>query len=288
MTALAHPRQMLLIHGAWQGGWSFGAWLPELNRLGWEAHTVDLPGNGCDPADRTAPEDVSLALYVEHALAALQRIGPAVVVGHSGGGIVASQLAEAAPDEVRALVFLAGIMLPSGMRFVDVLARCAAAQPEVAGFDIRGIGPHLLRSADGLTTTVPPDAARHVFLHDVHAADPALATAAIQQLNPQPERGRGIAPQLSVARHGRVPRIYVEALQDRSLLLPVQRRMQLLSPGARRLSLDCGHVPQLAQPRRLAELLCVALDAAPARPAPPPSSRSVTSPWGNPPCRVRS
>ena len=254
---------MLLIHGAWQGAWAWEAWLPELQRLGWSASAIDLPGNGNDPADRTPPGDVSLALYVEHAGRALAALGgPAVVVGHSGGGIVASQLGEAFPERVAALVFVAGMMLPSGMSFRRLMAEAQAEDPAT---DYAGIGPHLQWSADRQTSVVPAEAARAIFLHD---CDPAAAAAAAARLRPQPERGRAMAPTLSAARHGQLPRLYVEARQDRSISLALQQRMQRLSPGARRLSLDCGHVPQLALPRALAEGVCAELDALPCGPLP--------------------
>lgn len=257
-VAAASKRQMLLVHGAWQGRWSWEAWLPELQRRGWQGHAIDLPGNGCDASDSTQPAEVSLDLYVQHVLKQLAAFdAPVVLVGHSGGGIVASQVAEAAPERVACLVYLAGMMLPSGMAFRALVADCQVAQPAI---DFRGVSPHLSWSPDGLASEVPADVARAFFLHD---ADDALAAWAGARLRPQPERGRAIAPRLSATRYGRVPRLYVEALSDRSLLLPLQRRMQALSPGARRLAIDCGHVPQLVQPRRLAALLCAELDALP-------------------------
>src|SRR4051812_3070480 len=109
------PRRMLLIHGAWHGAWVFDTWRPQLARRGWKSHAIDLPGNGCDPRDVTTPGAASLQLSVSHALAALLRMDqtPVVVVGHGIGGIVASQLAETAPHLVSALVYVAGMMLPS-------------------------------------------------------------------------------------------------------------------------------------------------------------------------------
>lgn len=252
---------MLLIHGAWQGAWAWDAWLPHLHTQGWQARAIDLPGNGCDPADRTTAADVTLELYVAHAARALAEFdAPLVVVGHSGGGIVAAQLAEACPERVAALVFVAGMMLPSGLSFRQLLAEAQAEEPAA---DFAGIGPHLQWSADGLSSSVPAEAARQIFLHD---CEPAAAAAAAARLRPQPERGRAVAPRLSAARYGRVPRIYVEARQDRSIALALQQRMQRRSPGALRLSLDCGHVPQLAAPRTLADAVCAALEALPYHP----------------------
>lgn len=255
--ALRRParRTMLLIHGAWQGAWAWQAWLPELRRLGWRGLAVDLPGNGCNPSDRSTPADVSLALYVTRLRQIVEREpGPVVVVGHSGGGVVASQLAEAVPGRVSALVYLAGMMLPSGMRWREVVEGARAQHP---GVDFAGIVPHLRWSADGQSSEVPPEAARRIFLHDCDATAAADAAA---RLTPQPERGRDVAPTLSHDRYGRVPRLYVEATADRSLHPLLQQRLLTLSPGAVHRRIDSGHVPQLTRPRALAELVCRELD----------------------------
>ena len=56
-------------------------------------------------------------------------------------------------------------------------------------------------------------------------------------------------------RYGRIPRLYIETLDDRSVILPVQRAMQVLAPGASVVSLPTGHAPQLSAPARLAEAI---------------------------------
>jgi pimeloyl-ACP methyl ester carboxylesterase len=255
-AARRSARHLVLIHGAWQGAWAFDAWAPLLHERGFVVHAVDLPGNGWGPQ---ADAPASLAAYTEHVLALLATLpGPAVLVGHSGGGLTASQVAQAAPERVAGLVYLAGMMLPSGLAFAELLRRCEAEAPAA---DLAGIGPHLQWSADGCTSQVPEAAALEVFLHD---CEPAAARRAASLLRPQPETGRATVNRLDPAHFGRVPRIYVECRQDRSLRLPVQRAMQALSPGATRLSLDTGHVPQLAQPMQLSELLCPLIERLPA------------------------
>lgn len=243
-------RHLVLIHGAWQGGWTFDAWRPHLQARGWQVHALDLPGNGWGPKASTP---ASLDSYVEHVVQAIEAIGePVVLLGHSGGGVTASAVAERIPERIACLVYLAGMMLPSGTGFAELMQRCRLEQPEL---DLSGIGPYLYW--DGELSSVPPDAALRIFLHD---CEPGAADRAANLLRPQAESGRALIAQLSPERWGRVPRIYVEALADRSVALPLQRRMQALSPGAQRLSLDCGHVPQLAQPALLTQLLCDALE----------------------------
>ena len=238
----------LLIHGAWQGAWAWDAFLPHFSARGWACRAVDLPENG-RPGAGAGP--ACLEAYVAHCAEVLGEAG--VVIAHSGGGVVASQLAEAFPERVSCVVYLAGMMLPSGVGFADVLNDLAAE-----GRVSPGIGPYLRWSDDGRFSRVPPEAAFDIFLHD---CPPEAARRAADSLGPQRESGRAMRATLTPDRFGRVPRLYVEALNDRSVVLEVQRRMQALSPGARRLSIETGHVPQLAQPERLAALLDDALAA---------------------------
>jgi pimeloyl-ACP methyl ester carboxylesterase len=251
-------RTMVLVHGAWQGSWSWDAWLPILSERGWRAVALDLPGNGWQPDDPTRPADVSLDLYADHVCAVVKELGtPVVLVGHSGGGLTASQVADRIPDAISAVVYLAGMMLPHRRTFAELVAQFHAQHPHA---DMRGITPHLRWSSDGMASSVPPAAAESIFLHD---CDAATALAAARKLRPQAEGGRNVAVHLQTGVYGPLPRIYVEALQDKSIALPLQRLMQSLSPGALRLSMDCGHVPQLVQAKQLADLLLPVLEQLP-------------------------
>ena len=251
-TSGASVRDIVLIHGAWQGSWAFEAWRPLLEAQGWRVHGVDLPGNGHTPASIQRP--ATLAGYTEHVcdvLAALHR--PAVVLGHSGGGIVASQVAQALPDQVAALVYLVGMMLPSGLSYSDLIAQARADDPD---WVYQGIGPHLRWSADGDCSAVDPGGALETFLHD---CPPDAARAAAARLTPQPESGRAIRNELSAQRFGRVPRVYVACRNDRSVPWALQQRMLQLQPPQAQIVLDCGHVPQLACPAALTQALLPAL-----------------------------
>lgn len=248
----ATPRHIVLVHGAWQGSWSFAAWAPLLQARGWQVHAVDLPGNGWTAL---ADAPASLAAYTDHVVAVVQAIGaPVALLGHSGGGQTVAQVAEAVPDQIAVLVYLAGMMLPSGQTYADFVRQAAADDPALAG---AGIGAHLDWLDGGRASQVQPEGALRLFLHDV---EPVAAQAAVARLRPQPETGRQMRNQLSADGFGRVPRVYLGCRQDQSLLWPLQQRMQRLTPGALALALDCGHVPQLAQPAALTDLLLPALE----------------------------
>lgn len=232
---------VILIHGAWAGRWAWDAFAPKLRAAGFDTIAVDLPGNGAGGAP---PHPASLDDCAEHVLGILRGIGrPVSLVAHSGGGVVAAQVVEHAPQAVARLVFVAGFMLPDGGTFADLVAELVPQHPQA-----RGIRPFLQFSPDGSVSTVPEAAAAAILFSD---CPPDLAAAAAARLTPQPETARAVAPRLTQGRFGTVPRLYVEATEDRSVVLAVQRRMQALVPGAAVVSLRTGHTPQLSAPDAL-------------------------------------
>jgi len=71
---------------------------------------------------------------------------------------------------------------------------------------------------------------------------------------------RDVAPRITAGQFGTVPRIYIEALRDRSVLPVVQRRMQALVPGATIRSIEAGHAPMFADSESLSALLISSID----------------------------
>lgn len=247
------PDPVILIHGAWQGSWVWDRVIPLLaDSSGIAPIAVDLPGNG---SDHTRPADVSLELYVDHIGSVMRQLtGSVSLVAHSGGGIVASAVAERFPDRIGRIAYVAGMMLPDGMAFAELTAQLRGDYPAVAG-----IAPHLIWSDDRLTSCVPVQAALAHFFQDCPPED---AAAAARRLTPQPERGRAVSARLTPQKFGRVPRLYIEAEADRSVLLACQRRMQELVPGAEVATLPTGHCPHLAAPKLLADILIPFLNSA--------------------------
>jgi len=131
--------------------------------------------------------------------------------------------------------------------FADLVKSISKQHPEASG-----ISPHLVWSADRRVSSVPAKAAIAFFLHDCTEGDAASAAA---QLTPQGEGGRAVTTPATAERYGRIPRLYVESLDDRSVILPVQRAMQALAPGTSVVSLPTGHAPQFSAPERLAETI---------------------------------
>ncbi len=237
--------RVILIHGAWQGSWAWARFMPYLQAAGLTAQAIDLPGNGVDGSD---PADVTFEACLQHLYGVVRALGrPVSLVGHSGGGLLVTAFAERWPERVSRMVYVVGMMLPDGTSFADLVTSIIPHHPEASG-----IAPHLEWSADRKVSRVPAAAAIAIFLQDCPESDAAAAAA---QLTPQGEGGRAVTTPATAERYGRIPRLYVEALNDRSLILPVQRAMQTLAPGALIASLPTGHAPQFSAPARLAEAI---------------------------------
>src|SRR5258707_1286298 len=105
----------------------------------------------------------------------------------------------------------------------------------------------------------PQRIALAIFLAAFLLPDGMRAEAAARRLTPQPEGGRRSHLKLSAERFGTVPRVYIEAREDRSVHLPLQRKMQEMSPCRAVYGLDSDHAPQLSDPDALVALFLTAV-----------------------------
>ena len=132
---------VILIHGAWAGAWVWQRLIPFLIRAGLTCCAVDLPGNGSDGAD---PATVSFESYLDKVHSVIDKLGrPVSLIAHSGGGNVATAVAERWPESVSRIVYVAAMMLPDGASFIDVVAQVSERYPAAAG-----INPHTVWSPD--------------------------------------------------------------------------------------------------------------------------------------------
>ena len=83
------------------------------------AISIDLPGLG---DDKTPVDEITLKRYVDAVCEALQNeTDPVVLVGHSMGGIIISEVSERMPEMVRALIYLTAYLLRSGESLIGVV-----------------------------------------------------------------------------------------------------------------------------------------------------------------------
>ena len=239
------PQRFILVHGAWHGGWCWEYTAAQLRKRGHTVDTPDLPGHG---ALQALASEATLATYIERVVAAIDaQAGPVVLVAHSMGGIAVTGAAEARPERVKAAVYVAAYLLPSGASLRDY-----SALPDNG--DSR-LTPNMVVAPNRLTATVRPAALRDIFYADCSDADVAAATARVGPQALQPLVAKGV---WTPERFGRVSKVYIETRQDWAVRPRLQKRMYTETPVQRVVSIDTSHSPFYARSAELASLLATA------------------------------
>jgi pimeloyl-ACP methyl ester carboxylesterase len=234
-SAVFSMSRFVFVHGAWHGAWCWYKVLPQLERAGHDVLALDLPALGKDRTPLAAATLQSYAEVVGQALAAGTE--PAILVGHSMGGIAISQAAERHPERIQKLVYLTAYLLRDG----ETLIGKATESPARA----KGL---TVRSADRASTTVNLEMIRQIFYAQCPQEDVDLAA---QLLRPQAMAPMASPQSLTEARFGRVPRVYIECLRDRVIDPALQRSMHQASPCEKVLSIDTDHSPFFSRPEEL-------------------------------------
>jgi pimeloyl-ACP methyl ester carboxylesterase len=102
----------VLVHGAWHGAWCWSKVVSLLEGAGHKAIALDLPGHG---RDDTPIAQVTFEAYCDKVREIVEAQPESVIlVGHSMGGRVVTQVAELRPDRIMTLVYIAAILLRHG------------------------------------------------------------------------------------------------------------------------------------------------------------------------------
>ncbi|XGV97693.1 MAG: alpha/beta fold hydrolase [Leptolyngbya sp. BL-A-14] len=230
----------LLIHGAWFGQWCWHAVKPLLEQAGHTVITLDLPGHG---DDLTPVPEITMATLVARVGKELTaQTEPVILVGHSMGGMVISQTAEAYPDRIERLVYAAAYLLQDGQSLFQVSTADADSQ----------IGPYLLPDPDKGLIGIRPEALNEIFLHDAPAA---MLVEAEARLRPDLIGPQTTPVHLTAANYGRVPRTYITTLNDRVISPSLQKQMFTATSCDRVLEIETGHSPFAAKPEEFTQLL---------------------------------
>ncbi len=224
----------VLVHGGWQGGWSFGRVARLLRKLGHEVYTPTLTGLG--ERSHLAKTRINLDTHIADVANTLQweDLTGVVLVGHSYGGMVISGVADRLPERIAVLVYL-DALVPSD---TDTLF---TMRPEYLASFVGGIA-----AGDGLL--VPPRPAS-----EFDAASPEDWAWIDSKTTPHPFACFAQSIQLT-GRHNEVPkRLYVYAqggICD-GMYEPYRDR-----PGSEVIGVErSGHSIMIDQPGRVAEIL---------------------------------
>lgn len=253
--------RFLFVHGGFHAAWCWERVIDELEAMGHEGVAVDLPGHGA------VADQESTLTNRRDAIVALMQPGD-VLVGHSGGGFDATLAADARPDLVRHVVYLAAALPREGRTYPEAMAMRDDGDELGEGFDgdVGEMLGYLHFDDSGAMTFADFDGAWKYFYHD---CDEATARWAFDRLGPERFGDTTVTP-VSVPDFwaADLPRSFIVCEQDRSmprwLADTVARRL-----GVEQLSIDASHSPFLSRPRELAELLVHATTTAPVAPLVP-------------------
>jgi len=234
----------VLVHGAWHGAWCWSAVTEALRAAGHAVEVPELPGRGADTRPHASLTLDDYVRCVGDAIAA--RPEPVVLVGHSMGGITITQAAEVMPERIARLVYVTAFLPRNGRSLLDYSATVADTALQ------RGIEAD---PAAGSLRLKSAEVARQAFYNccDARAADAALA-----RLVPEPMAPAATPVRTTAQRCGRVPRWYVECLEDHAITPPLQRLMLAEQPCERVLQLDADHSPFLSATAALTTILAAA------------------------------
>lgn len=230
---------IVLVHGAWHGGWCWAALQAELDRRGVASLALDLPGHGTS----TLPFG-DLHGDAQHVVDVVATVGvPVVLVGHSYGGAViteaAHRLGSDSDSPVRHLVYLAAFCPDEGESVMD-LARHESGGPVDLGAAMTAV--------EGGLTVLDPDKAAPALYGD---CDEFAVAAALRRLCPQPVATMlqpvGGAPWRSL------PSTYVVCTRDRSVHPGHQEFMAARCANVIRL--DTDHSPFLSMTNETADVI---------------------------------
>ncbi len=240
-TGGGSAKPYVIVHGAWSGAWAWDSVAAGLKAKGQSVTVVELPAHGDDQTSISAATFDSYTAKVGSAVDAAG--GPVILVGHSMGGMVISEVAEQRADKIDKLVYVAAFLPKDG----DSLL--ALAQTDADSH--LGSAPLEVDMTAG-TADVPMDK-----LDDVFCAD--CSTTELQSLHAH-YRTEPLAPlaatvHLTAGSFGAVAKYYVYTTQDHAVSYTLQQKMTTGVSIVATASVDTSHSPFLSNPDLLVSTL---------------------------------
>ena len=238
-------KNYLLVHGAWGGAWEFDKLKPLLELDGSRVVAINLPGHG---NDQTPLAKVTMDAYVQKVVDSTKQFaGEVILVGHSLGGAIISQVAEKIPEKLERIIYVAAMLPKSGDTPLGLMQ--SDEQGELL--------PRITFSEDGSYATFTEKDVREVLLHDVE--DKSYLDSSIEKLLTKQSTLPFMAEaNLTQQQFGNVPKYYIRANLDKVLSPALQDKMLANWPVETVYQLESGHFPMNSMYERLFEKINLA------------------------------
>jgi pimeloyl-ACP methyl ester carboxylesterase len=216
----------VLVHGAWHGAWCWYKIIPQLEKLG---HTVIAPDSESHGLERTPPLETTFRGIVDSIGRVVESAAePVVLVGHSFGGMVITQVAEERPDNIKELVYVGAFLPQNGQSVLDLNQDDPESLMEFEFLE------------EGRLARAKPEKVRGIFYGDCSDEDVALARLLLVTDGVEPYT---VPVTTAAGNWGRIPRTYIECTRDRAIGISRQRAMQAAVPCRRTFMLETDHSP---------------------------------------------
>jgi pimeloyl-ACP methyl ester carboxylesterase len=231
----------VLVHGAFVDAAGWDGVKAALEAKGDKVVVVNLPGRPSNPV--AAGVKPSLDLYRDAVLAAVNaEPRPVVLVGHSFGGITISNVAEAAPEKVKSLVYVAAFLPQSGQSLNALASTDAQSQ----------LGRSLSIDQRRGLASVARARRSALFCNDCEGEVLQVLPA---QMVDEPLAPLGTPVTLTAEKFGRVDKVYVRTAMDLVVSPQLQDRMIAATPVRQMVAVNAGHLPQISKVDELAMIL---------------------------------
>ncbi|MBT4691513.1 MAG: alpha/beta hydrolase [Rhodospirillaceae bacterium] len=227
---------IVLIHGAWHGGWCWRLVRQDLEARGHKVFTPSLTGLG----DRVhlMHVEVDLETHINDVVGLIEaeELDDVILCGHSYGGMVITGVADAVGDRIKSLVYLDALVPENGQSALSLLS------PEGA----ESFRKKAASTGDGWKIPPIPAAAFGV-------TDPDLAAWIDRRCVPHPLASMEQPLALTHPARRDIPCTYILA-EDFPNFKPVHARLAE-DPAWTCHSLPCGHDVMAIMPKELSDIL---------------------------------
>lgn len=226
---------IVLVHGAWHGGWCWRRVAALLREAGHEVYTPTLTGLG-ERVHLMTPE-VGLDTHIEDVcqLFRFEEIDRAVLVGHSYAGMVIPGVADRLGPAVKALVYLDALNPKTGESLSDIVPRR---------------GPPPAPDPSLPDWLLAPASAERLGVFD--AADRAWLA---RRLVPHPRKTLTDKLVLTGAHATTIPRLYINCTAPAMNPDSISIARAKSDPGWRYVELATGHNAMMTAPKETADLI---------------------------------
>lgn len=229
----------LFIHGSWHGSWSWDRIVPYLKKEGHTILSPNLPGRGCC---QTPHSEITLQTHVDFLKNLIQNLpGQVILVGHSFGGIIATQLANEVPHKIAHIIYLCAFLPQNGESLMEIAKSLNHKHKPLA------------MKVDPTQTTISLDPSYLPYLF-FNCCSLEEQHWAIKQICVEPFRPMTTKVTLRESLLENIPKTYIECTKDNALTIDAQKAMHT-KYRCKVISLPTDHSPFLSAPLALTRAL---------------------------------